>query len=374
MLNIAIWGAGKNGRECFDRLKKYIYGMSDIFFVDINPEKVGIKWCGCPVYEIFELVKRKDTVNSLLVFVAVPEDFFVDIEKKIKEFQLTEKVVYYTKSGFTPVDVLVKKAGMPVLPYVETHVHDGCNLRCRGCGHLSNIAPSREAEFDGFYSDLKRLKELFSGITKIRLMGGEPFLNNHLYEYVRSARNIWQNTDIAVVTNGLLLNQDKLPLLREISKLGAHLEISAYPVTLSKKNEIEEIIREAGIDYRFTEPIKEFMRFRSKKGENNCGDAYAVCPIKQCHFLRNGMLSNCSFPIIYTQLDTFMKNVFEFVEEDYVYLYEEEINGWDVINRIEFPIKACRYCESARVQFFPWEGNYGSDKAKEEDWMIGENV
>ena len=60
------------------------------------------------------------------------------------------------------------------LLYLETHVADTCNLKCRGCMHFSNIAiHPNYPDLQKFEQDFKRLSELFRNIFIIRLMGGD---------------------------------------------------------------------------------------------------------------------------------------------------------------------------------------------------------
>ena len=48
------------------------------------------------------------------------------------------------------------------LLYLETHVADTCNLKCRGCMHFSNIAiHPNYPDLQRFEQDFKRLSELF---------------------------------------------------------------------------------------------------------------------------------------------------------------------------------------------------------------------
>ena len=56
------------------------------------------------------------------------------------------------------------------LLYLETHVADTCNLKCRGCMHFSNIASKPNfPDLKEFDRDFKRLSELFSNIFKYLL-------------------------------------------------------------------------------------------------------------------------------------------------------------------------------------------------------------
>lgn len=96
--------------------------------------------------------------------------------------------------------------GTPVLDYVEIEITEFCNLNCRGCCDFSNLAKEKKFyELPEFTKDMTRLTELFSGINKIRLMGGEPLLNPRLTEYIQTSRALFPASDIRIVSNGLLI-------------------------------------------------------------------------------------------------------------------------------------------------------------------------
>ena len=93
------------------------------------------------------------------------------------------------------------------LHYLETHLVDHCNLKCKGCGHFSSLSEKRYTDVDIFKRDLMRLSGLFDNISRIRLMGGEPLLHPDVLGFVKSSRLAFPNADIWVVTNGLLLHK-----------------------------------------------------------------------------------------------------------------------------------------------------------------------
>ena len=42
-----------------------------------------------------------------------------------------------------------------MIDYIETHLVDHCNLKCKGCSHFSGIAPPFFKDFDEFYKEMK---------------------------------------------------------------------------------------------------------------------------------------------------------------------------------------------------------------------------
>ena len=70
------------------------------------------------------------------------------------------------------------------LPRIEIHAADHCVLKCRHCSHAADIAPKRlyrAAEYQPWFELLSRSGVKFG---QIELLGGEPFMNRHLAEYV----------------------------------------------------------------------------------------------------------------------------------------------------------------------------------------------
>ncbi len=93
----------------------------------------------------------------------------------------------------------------PVLKYIEYHITDFCNLKCKGCTHMAfDVNKLKFDAPENFRHSLEKLSEKFSNINIIRLMGGEPFLCRDLYKYIDTAREIFPYSKLCVVSNGLL--------------------------------------------------------------------------------------------------------------------------------------------------------------------------
>src|SRR5574344_1878229 len=115
------------------------------------------------------------------------------------------------------------------LDYIEININDHCNMNCKGCSHFAPLAPTSFKDFNVFFKDIKRLKELIPHIFKIRIMGGEPFLNPELKKYVRAIKEVYPYTDLRIVTNGLLLKNIDDEILDFIKNNDVMLDISVYP-------------------------------------------------------------------------------------------------------------------------------------------------
>lgn len=92
--------------------------------------------------------------------------------------------------------------------YLRISVTDSCNLRCKYCmptGGVELMKPKDLLSFEEIV-DIVR-KSVQNGITKIRLTGGEPLVRNGIVDLVRMIAEIEGLEDLAMTTNGILLEK-----------------------------------------------------------------------------------------------------------------------------------------------------------------------
>src|SRR5947207_520474 len=87
-------------------------------------------------------------------------------------------------------------------------VTDRCNMRCRYCmPEEEYVWLPRESILS--FEELARLTAIFTGlgVTKVRLTGGEPLLRHDLTTLVSLLAARGELTDLALTTNGILLER-----------------------------------------------------------------------------------------------------------------------------------------------------------------------
>ncbi len=90
--------------------------------------------------------------------------------------------------------------------YLRISVTDRCNLRCKYCMPESGIDKTA-------HEDILRIEEIEDivkasgklGINKVRITGGEPLVRNGIVDLISRINNIPEIKDIAITTNGSLL-------------------------------------------------------------------------------------------------------------------------------------------------------------------------
>lgn len=256
-----------------------------------------------------------------------------------------------------------KYESVTYLDYMEININDHCNMNCKGCSHFAPIAPVSFKNFNTFFKDIKRLKELIPHIFKIRIMGGEPFLNPELKKYVEVIKEVYPYTDLRIVTNGLLLKNIDDELLDFIKNNDVMLDISVYPPIYKTIDEIVKKLKDKKVKI-FLENISIFKPILLSKKEKYPFKTLQNC---NCINLENGFISSCP-------LQTTIKYYNERFENKYNYktnkinIYDS-ITGAEIKKRLKEPFELCDYCAHYRedLPFFEWSQSLANINS--EDWI-----
>ena len=94
------------------------------------------------------------------------------------------------------------------LNYLRISVTDRCNLRCTYCMPEEGIKLFRHEEILSF-SEIAGFTKVAvaSGVTKVRITGGEPLVRKGISALVRMISDIEGIDDLSITTNGTLLKQ-----------------------------------------------------------------------------------------------------------------------------------------------------------------------
>ena len=302
--------------------------------------------------------KRNHSAESYYILTNYERNYswlYEAAQVKLQEMGAQDRLFFYDIKS----DRIIKYK-KPVLGYMEYHVSWHCNLKCKGCTHYSNLFDKPLfGNLEQYRKNLLRLSELFDHIVQIKLLGGEPFLNRQIGDLVKATREVFPDTDLRIVSNGLLiprLNDDVLEILR---KYHVTIEISNYPPTANVLDKIKQRLANASIPFIVSREKHEFGYSFGGGRTNRTRQTYNHCPLKLCHFLHDdGRMSVCGIPIFYQEAKDKLKTEREVCDSDWIDLYRVA-DGYEVLRRFAEPIPFCGYClDSKRYVSFPWQGNY----------------
>lgn len=258
----------------------------------------------------------------------------------------------------------------PRLDYVEIELSAACNLNCKGCFQFSNLSKEEGfADFSVFLKDLVRLKELFWGVGEIRLLGGEPLSNPDFLMFVEAARTNFPDSDIRLVSNGLLIQKLSPEQLAQIKKYNCVINISNYPPTGKVLKAITGCLKKAGVPYSISLPIKIFYKSLLPEPTKSPEKAFNNCIFTHCHALSQGKLAACSHQLYIGRLNAAFNLDYPTESPGEVFnIHHTDLNGWEIDALISAPHNFCRYCNTGMVPY-KWES--GSEYcAKESDWIV----
>ena len=258
----------------------------------------------------------------------------------------------------------------PRLNYVEFELSEGCNLNCKGCFQYSNLAKNNKfPDIHVFKRDLKKLKDFFWGIGKIRLQGGEPLLNPDFLSFVSTAREVFPDCDLRLVSNGLLIPTLDHTQLSVVKQNNCSFDISNYPPTQKKIKLITKHLDDAGVSYNISLPVKVFFKGLSSKPAETPVTSFNNCIFTHCHALANGHLAACTHQFYVDRLNTaFCLNYPADEPDEVIDIFNTTLNGWEINKIFENPRDFCRYCSAGMVPF-KWKPAQ-KGKAKADDWIV----
>ena len=174
-MRFIIFGAGNVGRLFYKNLpmqaKLCVYG-----FIDNDKNKQGEIIDGKKIMAMDEALSLQYDV-----IIAMQPKFMMDAYKMIRTYDNIDNV-YIIKQpcqyndGVAKVDssldivdyICAVSKDMPLLEQVETDIVAHCNLRCKHCGHRSNVMQPEFMSIESFTRDVKRLSELYAGCERFK--------------------------------------------------------------------------------------------------------------------------------------------------------------------------------------------------------------
>ena len=227
------------------------------------------------------------------------------------------------------------------MKYIETHIVDHCNLNCRGCSHFSPLASPYYKDLDEYKIEFERLAEITNHyIQQIRIMGGEPFLHPQVYDFCKITRELFPNSSIALVSNGVLLHKLSDEQIEQFNKLKIELCVSDYGINIDrdKFNKFHQrcfhnknLMYNIGLDLNGGQPIDSSYY--------KCDHVYMGC-----NFLKDGRIYQCA---ISAQIDYFCNHFNKKIDYDLddisidIFSHTED----EILKFLSHPHDFCKYCD-----------------------------
>lgn len=170
---------------------------------------------------------------------------------------------------------------------------ESCNLRCRGCSHLSPVLPRSPVDPDRLHDDLSALGSCYHA-SLIRLLGGEPLLHPDLLAVVEAVRWSGVADRISLQTNGVLLAKASPALWEAVDVV----KVTSYP-----GSELEPSVRKTFDDLAaststsfIVDVVDSFRVPYVERPHGHEAVVFAECKIIRewnCHTVADGRFYRC---------------------------------------------------------------------------------
>ncbi len=372
MKRFAIWGTGAVGEKVYHLLEKQSE-VQVVCFADRDSRKQKEKF-GLRVLSPEKLVDLAENKEVDAVVLAFQNVYFKESSALFRYCQNLEGYVVprYVQTFFDTYDTmeacLVKTDfSKPRIKQFDVNLVDHCNMKCKGCLRLSNLVDKPfYADFKRMIKDWERMKELFWGVERLKLMGGEPMLSPDLCAYIKEARRIFPDADIMVTTNALLINENCKELFQTMKENYVFFDVSLYVPMEGQIDKVEAILQKEGVWYFINHTKGNFYKVMSASPDYDIDEAYEKCTAKNCHHLREGKLSVCSRP----QYAHIMNERYgtQIPTQDGGWdIYSLDMDAWALDAKLSRGFEACKYC-SPPVEF-KW-ARADEKTAKMDDWFV----
>lgn len=340
-MDIYVYGAGNQGEKIIEAARKYD-DINILCFVDSYKEEF---LQGIPIKRLEDLDVRKD----IPIVISIGKLYIAKSVYDILKEHAFEKIFWYSPKDhvYQKENFLLEQCiecslweGSRVLPQVEMHIIDSCNLNCRGCSHFSPIFSKELPDMQKRLEDVQKLKEKFDHIIRFYILGGEPFLNPELGKYVLEIHKLLPHTEIVVVTNGLLICKVDTEILRMIQMAGAIVSISEYTPTSKILDDVVNVLEQNCVLYEIRRAtIKQSFNIPLSLDGNSKREK--CCISDGCITIWNGKITKCP-TLMY--IEKFNEVFGTHLPSEGIYNLEECPEGEKLVKLLDRKVPLCAHC------------------------------
>jgi len=362
-MNIYVYGTGKIGAKVEERLLQY--GMELTGYVDSY--KTGC-FKGKPILKLSEL-----SPDDFIIISVLNTNSVVEIYGALKDNGL-EKIYWYydafcdfdnsKREDFFGEQCLdLTNWGNLIMPHIELHVSDKCNLNCKGCSHFSPLFDEINAVYEEKMNDIRKIKRLFDNVFRIDILGGEPLLNSEIHRYITGLREVFPDTFIQIYTNGLLLPGLDDSVLQLIHDNNIGVSISEYAPTHKMIDKIIDRLNHFHIRYHIAEyDDKQVFNIPISISSNSTYPQ--MCISNGCITISDGKISRCPTLMYVEKFNSYFNQK---LPTEGIYSIDDYSDGRELLEDMQKEVPLCKHCIKCDMK---WEV-CGKEK-KMEDFAVCE--
>lgn len=261
--------------------------------------------------------------------------------------------------------------------YLQFYIGNVCNLACPNCASFNNYAFKGQFSWENNYTAAEQWSKILDPY-EVAIIGGEPFTNPDLDNWVNGLLSCFQPIDFRITTNGTFLERDIEKIL-SYTESGVNIEISShskehfkehnnfikryYPqLTVFDDANVYRNSSKGYIEIRdatrfFNISIKEVKDGTVYMHDSNSAKAHESCYVKDCHYIVEGKLYQC----VVTGTSHLFSKQFKIDNRSKSIIYQiDSVSPFDsadkiddFIKKINLPCLQCSLCpENISIDYF----------------------
>ena len=346
-MDFVIYGADEKGKEARLRLR-ILHGTDVIGYLDTM--KKGD-------FDGFPILSLDDLSRDCVVIISVYSPRNAVAIYKLLRLHGFHTIYWFINTLGTPrnrvgflQDECINLAnwGDSILPHLEIHISDKCNLNCRGCTHFSPLYIENGDDFEAQMNGLKKLKKLFSCVGRIDILGGEPLLNNNIKRYLIGIKKIFPQSYIQVFSNGLLIPSTDRSVFEVMERENISISISEYYPTHKMIEKISQTLDLNHVRYKIM-GFDHKQKFNMPISIKNDSKYPHLCISNGCVTIKNDMIARCPTLMYINKLNSTFDVC---LPEEGIYNIDTFKNGEQMLEKMEEEIPLCKHCIQYEIN---WE-------------------
>lgn len=339
-MNIYVYGTGKIGSKIEERLAQYNLELTGY----IDSYKTG-KFKDKPIVKAGNL-----SADDYVIISVLNTSSIMDIYSTLRDCGIKNIYWYYDalcswdennrKDFFREQCHDLTNWGRLIMPHIELHISDKCNLNCKGCSHFSPLYDEINAVYEDKLSDIRKIKALFDNIFRIDILGGEPLLNHELSKYIIGLREELPDTFIQIYTNGLLLPGLDDSVMQLIHDNNIGVSISEYAPTHKMIDKITDRLNQFQIRYHIAE-YDDKQVFNTPISTSPDSKYPKMCISDGCITVDNGRISRCPTLMYISKFNEYFN---QNLPTDGIYNIDDYSDGYMILEDMKKDIPLCKHC------------------------------
>lgn len=362
---IWLYGCGISGKSYFYFLQECGVHVNGFIQTTSPPEDMRIRIYeefGVPVVSVEDFRKHWKPSKKVGVLLTLHEKYYEEI-MPILRF-LGKDLFEVGRSKY------ICQNHMREIETCSFQIVDHCNLACYACNVAAPIAKKKFMDFKNFSRDIELLHHAVGDrIKRLGITGGEALLHPECRSFLRKAREVFQNSQIELLTNGILLGSQSVDFWENLRDYNITINMTRYPVNYP---DFDKVIYYTG-NYHINLQIgaadgkKQSCYMPLKEKPTQKFYDYAMCPLYNFPRVIDGRLYPCCLMTEVEHINSHFGTNIIVDNEDSLDL--STVHSYQEVQAfLHKPLHLCRYCDLRNREV---KDGWIPSKREKSEWVSG---